>query len=141
MSDYIYCSSCERQSKINTILLNTDNGIEFIDDNIENNWIVRDNNKINYMMKIYDDYYCYSCMHSSLDNYNTEFDAECSICLSGIKNTDIYTTPCCNHNLHTNCINTWFLEHTSCPLCRTDINPNTSHFVIQDMYEDMIIIQ
>ena len=119
MSNHIYCSYCERQSKINTLLIETENGIEFIDEYTDNNWIIRDNCKINYMMKINSEYYCYNCMYLYLQE---DIDSECSICLSGIRKNDIYTTPCCKHTFHKECITTWFFGHPSCPLCRSEIN-------------------
>ena len=42
----------------------------------------------------------------------------CSICLCDmITGTQVKTLPC-NHSFHKNCINTWSMEHNTCPCCR-----------------------
>jgi len=28
----------------------------------------------------------------------------------------------CGHSFHTNCIQKWFKEHNTCPLCRLELN-------------------
>ena len=49
---------------------------------------------------------------------------ECSICLDNLKiNENIYILPC-KHIFHCKCIIHWLEEETTCPLCRSDINPD-----------------
>ncbi|EEF32330.1 conserved hypothetical protein [Ricinus communis] len=47
-------------------------------------------------------------------------DAECAICLEQFKEGDKCTVllPYCNHTFHKGCIDPWFLNNNSCPLCR-----------------------
>ncbi|MCO5573126.1 hypothetical protein L7F22_026891 [Adiantum nelumboides] len=45
---------------------------------------------------------------------------ECAVCLSEFQENDKgRLLPKCNHSFHTECIDMWFLSHTTCPLCRT----------------------
>lgn len=46
---------------------------------------------------------------------------ECSICLNSIFRNDMVTK--CGHVFHERCIKKWLENHTTCPLCRTQI-PN-----------------
>lgn len=50
---------------------------------------------------------------------------ECSICLDSISPSTIHHIGCQgDHVFHKACINTWFLDHDSCPMCRSKvINP------------------
>ena len=51
----------------------------------------------------------------------------CTICLLPYT-TETRKTTDCNHTFHTECIDRWLLEKSSCPLCRTTIyieGPNT----------------
>jgi Ring finger domain len=45
----------------------------------------------------------------------------CSICQDGIRHGELVSRshhPDCHHLFHTQCIRTWLLQHTVCPLCR-----------------------
>lgn len=42
---------------------------------------------------------------------------ECSICLEP---TSIIYLLDCNHQFHTECLNTWFQSQTTCPICRKE---------------------
>ncbi|KAF3447577.1 hypothetical protein FNV43_RR12764 [Rhamnella rubrinervis] len=48
---------------------------------------------------------------------------DCSVCLSEFEeNESLRLLPKCNHAFHVPCIDTWLKSHSSCPLCRSNIN-------------------
>lgn len=49
---------------------------------------------------------------------------ECSICFNILLGSSTYTTPC-QHIFHHRCLNEWQQDHTTCPLCRTVLEPTT----------------
>ncbi|OVA13434.1 zinc finger protein [Macleaya cordata] len=52
---------------------------------------------------------------------------ECAVCLSEFEeNEKGRTLPKCNHNFHIECIDMWFHSHSTCPLCRSPVNPEIS---------------
>ena len=49
---------------------------------------------------------------------------ECSVCLSEFKDNESgRVMPNCKHTFHVDCIDMWFHSHSSCPLCRSLIEP------------------
>ncbi|QCE00039.1 nucleolysin TIA-1/TIAR [Vigna unguiculata] len=49
---------------------------------------------------------------------------ECTVCLSQFEDTEILRLlPKCKHAFHMNCIDKWFESHSTCPLCRNNIDP------------------
>ncbi len=50
---------------------------------------------------------------------------ECAICLRDIAPSTIHHIGCGGHHVfHKACINTWFLNHSTCPMCRAEVfNP------------------
>ncbi|KAJ4958422.1 hypothetical protein NE237_025533 [Protea cynaroides] len=49
---------------------------------------------------------------------------ECAICLVEFQDNDeIRLLTVCNHVFHRNCIDEWFGNHTTCPLCRKSLLP------------------
>jgi hypothetical protein len=50
---------------------------------------------------------------------------DCSICLDSISPSTIHHIGCDGkHVFHKACINTWFIDHDSCPMCRAEVvNP------------------
>ena len=48
----------------------------------------------------------------------------CSICLENYKKNDYYRTLNCNHIFHKKCIDRWFKNQETCPMCRTNIKFN-----------------
>ena len=48
-------------------------------------------------------------------------DGECVICLDSYNNDMECCSIKCKHTFHKECINTWFNEKQSCPLCRESI--------------------
>lgn len=51
-------------------------------------------------------------------------DLECSVCLEKFAEDEtLRLLPKCSHVFHTECIDVWFLSHSTCPLCRTSLKP------------------
>lgn len=49
---------------------------------------------------------------------------DCAVCLSDFKdNEKARLLPNCRHSFHVECIDMWFHSHSSCPLCRTGVEP------------------
>lgn len=57
---------------------------------------------------------------------SSEIDESCSICLISFKIDDYTSTlPCSRrHTFHTKCLEKWFLNTVTCPLCRSDFHNN-----------------
>ena len=53
-----------------------------------------------------------------MDDYNQLY--ECPICY--IKNNFTTKTTECNHKFHASCIDSWLIDHNTCPMCRK-VNP------------------
>ncbi|GJW53913.1 RING-H2 finger protein ATL13-like protein [Tanacetum coccineum] len=56
---------------------------------------------------------------------------DCAVCLCEFENDDnLRLLPKCSHAFHMDCIDTWLLSHSTCPLCRSnlleDYVPNSS---------------
>ncbi|MDD9952016.1 MAG: hypothetical protein OXT67_10690, partial [Zetaproteobacteria bacterium] len=49
-----------------------------------------------------------------------EKSEECAICLEVEENAEVFQLPC-KHTFHKSCVMGWFEEHTTCPMCRTDV--------------------
>ncbi|KAF5737011.1 RING-H2 finger protein ATL2 [Tripterygium wilfordii] len=49
---------------------------------------------------------------------------ECAVCLSEFEeNEKGRILPNCNHSFHIQCIDMWFHSHSTCPLCRSPVEP------------------
>ncbi|XP_047312324.1 RING-H2 finger protein ATL2-like [Impatiens glandulifera] len=49
---------------------------------------------------------------------------ECAVCLSEFEENDKgRLLPKCNHSFHIDCIDMWFHSHSTCPLCRSLVEP------------------
>lgn len=49
---------------------------------------------------------------------------ECAVCLSEFREGEVgRKLPKCNHSFHVDCIDMWFLSHSTCPLCRAGVHP------------------
>lgn len=49
---------------------------------------------------------------------------ECAVCLSDVvEGEKARLLPKCNHGFHLDCIDMWFLSHSTCPLCRNTVAP------------------
>lgn len=58
-------------------------------------------------------------------------DNNCCICLNGIISNDMMITKC-NHHIHTSCLTRWLNINCSCPMCRTNLNPNDYGIIIKN---------
>lgn len=55
---------------------------------------------------------------------------ECAVCLSEFEENETgRTLPKCNHSFHIECIDMWFHSHSTCPLCRSPVEPVTEKSV------------
>lgn len=55
---------------------------------------------------------------------------ECAVCLSEFEENEMgRTLPKCNHSFHIECIDMWFHSHSTCPLCRSPVEPVPENFV------------
>ncbi|KAI3997730.1 hypothetical protein MKX01_011805 [Papaver californicum] len=52
---------------------------------------------------------------------------DCAVCLSEYKDEDMLRLlPKCQHVFHRECIDSWFVSHATCPVCRSHLNPIAS---------------
>ncbi|KAI3869175.1 hypothetical protein MKX03_028781 [Papaver bracteatum] len=50
---------------------------------------------------------------------------ECAVCLSEFNDDDIIRLiTMCNHSFHPECIDLWLESHTTCPVCRLNLDPS-----------------
>ncbi|GLJ09581.1 hypothetical protein SUGI_0112320 [Cryptomeria japonica] len=55
---------------------------------------------------------------------------ECAVCLSEFEEEEKgRILPACKHRFHVDCIDMWFDSHSTCPLCRTDAQVDTSNLI------------
>ncbi|KAL5973850.1 hypothetical protein ACLOJK_030508 [Asimina triloba] len=54
-----------------------------------------------------------------------KYGQECAICLGDFADNDVLRllTPC-SHVFHIGCIDLWLKSHTTCPVCRRELNPD-----------------
>ncbi|KAI3860047.1 hypothetical protein MKX03_003122 [Papaver bracteatum] len=49
---------------------------------------------------------------------------DCAVCLSEYEDKDMLRLlPKCQHVFHRECIDSWFVSHATCPVCRSNLNP------------------
>lgn len=54
-------------------------------------------------------------------------DFECAVCLEKFQEDEsLRLLPKCSHVFHTECIDVWFLSHSTCPLCRMSLKPTVA---------------
>ncbi|XP_074561846.1 RING-H2 finger protein ATL5-like [Curcuma longa] len=52
---------------------------------------------------------------------------ECAVCLSEFRDGDKgRLLPRCGHRFHVDCVDTWFQSHSTCPICRSTVEPKAS---------------
>ncbi|CAH2058383.1 unnamed protein product [Thlaspi arvense] len=50
---------------------------------------------------------------------------ECAVCLSLLEEKDAARMlPNCKHVFHVTCVDTWLTTHSTCPICRTEVEPS-----------------
>ena len=48
---------------------------------------------------------------------------DCAVCLGDFQEGEqLRHLPTCSHSFHVSCIDAWFLDHSNCPLCRSEVN-------------------
>ncbi|KAF8018147.1 hypothetical protein BT93_H3137 [Corymbia citriodora subsp. variegata] len=53
-----------------------------------------------------------------------EASLECAVCLNDFEDDDtLRLIPKCDHAFHPDCIGEWLASHTTCPVCRADLEP------------------
>lgn len=53
-----------------------------------------------------------------------EENHECAVCLSVLEYEEtVRLLPNCKHTFHVGCIDTWLASHSTCPVCRTKVEP------------------
>ncbi|KAJ8626015.1 hypothetical protein MRB53_019322 [Persea americana] len=58
------------------------------------------------------------------DHRRSKCSLECAVCLSEFSDNDILRLlTVCSHAFHPDCIDLWFESHTTCPVCRRDLDP------------------
>lgn len=57
---------------------------------------------------------------------------DCPVCLGSFDEADddgekllLRLLPECNHIFHVNCVDPWLMDHSTCPLCRTNLVPGS----------------
>lgn len=57
-------------------------------------------------------------------SHNLTDRVECAVCLSEFEeNEKGRLLPNCKHRFHVECIDMWFFSHSTCPLCRSSVQP------------------
>lgn len=50
--------------------------------------------------------------------------AECAVCIDSVEEGEkLRLLPNCEHVFHVECIDMWLHSHSTCPLCRTEVDP------------------
>ncbi|XP_059632758.1 RING-H2 finger protein ATL2 [Cornus florida] len=66
---------------------------------------------------------------------------ECAVCLSEFEeNEKGRLLPKCNHSFHIGCIDMWFHSHSTCPLCRSPVEPQVSAPVDENRCDVVVTI-
>ena len=65
----------------------------------------------------------------------TSYPGKCCICLEEYRWLDKVVELPCKHNFHHNCIDKWFSNKCTCPVCRFNLNPENTH---RDMIRNIV---
>uniref|UniRef100_A0A7N0RJJ9 RING-type E3 ubiquitin transferase n=1 Tax=Kalanchoe fedtschenkoi TaxID=63787 RepID=A0A7N0RJJ9_KALFE len=59
---------------------------------------------------------------------------ECAVCLCELVEGDsTRMLPKCNHGFHVDCIDMWFQSHSTCPLCRNPVAPESGKYAVMEV--------
>ncbi|KAI3969071.1 hypothetical protein MKW92_006455 [Papaver armeniacum] len=65
---------------------------------------------------------------------------ECAVCLGEYENEDMLRLlPICRHVFHCHCIDAWFISHSTCPVCRSNMGvivPEAALGSVIDVFEE-----
>ncbi|XP_047958055.1 E3 ubiquitin-protein ligase ATL6-like [Salvia hispanica] len=65
---------------------------------------------------------------------------ECAVCLNEFEDHEtLRLLPKCDHVFHPDCIDAWLASHTTCPVCRADLVPQTGSEPVQPP-DDAVVI-
>jgi len=67
--------------------------------------------------------------NAEIQSADIDTDA-CSICLESMNDVNTRTTDC-NHTFHSSCLDTWLVEHNTCPSCRHELFPENELPVLE----------
>ena len=63
-------------------------------------------------------------LYKQTDQFSQGEVIECSVCLGNIvEDATIRVLPNCKHIFHVACVDKWFSSNTTCPICRTEVEP------------------
>ncbi|KAM5583809.1 RING-H2 finger protein ATL52 [Rosa sericea] len=72
-------------------------------------------------------------------------NTDCPVCLGEFEEGEwLRHLPKCNHAFHISCIDTWFVAHSNCPLCRSEVYdfiqdcPIPMHTLLETLRESVI---
>ncbi|KAH7441999.1 hypothetical protein KP509_03G066200 [Ceratopteris richardii] len=66
--------------------------------------------------------------------------ADCAVCLCEFEGEDrLRLLPKCSHAFHMDCIDTWLLSHSNCPLCRRSLLPDHDLALNSASYQGYIL--
>ncbi|GAB2226112.1 hypothetical protein Droror1_Dr00021903 [Drosera rotundifolia] len=55
---------------------------------------------------------------------------ECAVCLNEFENGEtLRLLPKCSHGFHPECIDAWLFGHSNCPVCRSDLVPESEELI------------
>ncbi|XP_026390037.1 E3 ubiquitin-protein ligase ATL6-like [Papaver somniferum] len=64
----------------------------------------------------------YSDIKNKKKIHSNERVVECAVCLGEYEDEDMLRLlPTCRHFFHCHCIDAWFISHSTCPVCRSNI--------------------
>ncbi|KAL5101837.1 hypothetical protein RYX36_006164 [Vicia faba] len=66
-------------------------------------------------------------LHQSDSSNRAVEETECCICLSAFRDGEkVKLLPVCNHCFHCECVDSWLVNRSSCPLCRASLITDSS---------------
>ncbi|KAI3883355.1 hypothetical protein MKW92_039601 [Papaver armeniacum] len=71
-------------------------------------------------------------VYSDIKNHKKKISAvgtllDCAVCLGEYEDEDLLRLlPKCRHIFHRECVDGWLDSHSTCPVCRSDLNPTVS---------------
>jgi hypothetical protein len=57
-----------------------------------------------------------------VDNDDVDETSDCGVCQRPIMQRDAQMTTPCSHTFHFQCLRPWMMHHSTCPICRSDMN-------------------
>lgn len=66
---------------------------------------------------------------------------ECAVCLNSFVPSELMRLlPRCKHGFHVECVDIWLEAHSTCPLCRVRVNPEDVLLVLDNEYNDNVVV-